>query len=394
MTYLETKIYTLKTLSPIHIRTGNTNYGEGFIRIGEKVYVVDAAKLQTEIYNFGQLDAVRKYTETFSNPDSDTTITGFLQDIGYNYRDNIKKITKRVVRLPRGNRFIQSGLGQHFVPGSSIKGAIKTAVLFHLIQRVLTHQPKLLDTIVSNKINQYIDDPSNNQKQRFAETLIEQAFQSTHPREYFQNKQRTDESNGAFTDVFRMIKVKDAMIENKSDLQNEDILFTTLNNSNEFDVKTRISNIECFFGETKIEISIDKNILESFTRAGGPPVFTDLKSLMQLCSNFSQVQWEAEKDFLDDYGNGGRINLGKIKDFYSDNKNKDIATLRVGWGTGMLGTTVALLLDKETTRVNLRNDVISFDRRPRPKPAPKSRRFVTDKGQPEFPLGWIQLTEK
>lgn len=392
MTYLETRLYTLKTLSPIHIRTGKTNYGEGFIRLGEDVYVVDASKLQTEIYNFGKLDAVKKYAEMFSNPDGNTTITDFLQDIGYDYKNNIRKITKRVVRLPRGNRFIQSGLGKHFVPGSSIKGAMKTAVLFHLLQRVLNHNPTVLDTIVKNKITNYINDPSNNQKQRFAETLIEQAFQSTHPREYIQNEQRTDEPNGAFTDIFRMIKVKDAMIENKSDVQNEDILFTTLNNLNEFDVKTRVRNIECFFGETTIEITIDKEIFNSFERAGAVPPFSDIKSMIRLCSNFAQAQWEAEQEFLDDYGNGSRIDLGKIKDFYSDD-NKDMTTLRVGWGTGMLGTTVALLLD-ENTRINLRNDVISFDGINRTQTAPKSRRFVAEKGQPEFPLGWIQLTEE
>lgn len=393
MTYLETRVYTLKTLSPIHIRTGNTNYGKGFIRLGEDVYVVDAPKLQTEILSFGKLDAVRKYTETFSNPDANTTITDFLEDIGYDYKENIHKITKRVIRLPRGNRFIQSGLGKYFVPGSSIKGAMKTAVLFHLLQRVLKHSPTILDTIVNNKITEYINDPSKNSKQRFAETLIEQAFQSVHPQELFPNKLRKEEPIGAFTDMFRMIKVKDAMIENKSDMQNEDILLTTLNNLNEFDVKTRVRNIECFFGETTIEITIDKEILKSFQRTNIIPPFSDIESLMLLCSNFAQEQWKAEKEFIDGYGKGGSINLDKIKDFYSDSKNKNMATLRVGWGTGMLGTTVSLLLCENTTRVDLRNNVISFDGKYRPRPAPKSRRFVTENWQPELPLGWISLEE-
>ena len=397
MTYLETGVYTLTTLSPIHIRAGAmSRYGQGAIRLNKKddfLYVIDPVKLQSEIYKHGGLEAVETYSEEFSDPGKDTNITTVLKRISYDYRTNIKKISKRIVPLPSGNRFMRSGFGQNFIPGSSIKGAIKTAVLFHFAERVLTQHPTSLDTFVTNKIDWYKNDPSNDKKQSFAETLLKQTFQSRHPLEHFPNEQRTEEPKGPFTDIFRAIKVKDAMIEKSSDVQYEDILFTTLDSSNRFDEKTRVRDVECFYGETTIEISIDKKILETFIKAGANPSFSDLKSLIELCQNFSQAQWEEERQFLNDYGNGGSINLGDIKEFYNDPENEKCATLRVGWGTGMLGTTLSLLLDKDETRVNLRNDVISFDGKYRPKPAPKSRRFVTDDRQPEFPLGWICLEE-
>lgn len=390
MTYLETRAYTISTLSPIHIQAGKLEYGEGFIRVGENVYVVDAPKLQTEIFKFGGLETVNQYTQVFSKPNPD--IAKFLDKIRYNYKSNIRKISKGIVRLPRGNRFIQSGFGKHFVPGSSIKGAIKTAVLYHLMKNILTDHPDILDTFVDKKITAYLNDPSNDQKQRFAAELLENTFQSRHPQEHFPNDQRTDEDpNGPFTDIFRAIKVKDAIIEKLSEVQFENILFTTLNGANQIAQKRVGRNFECFHGETTIEITIDHEILESFKRAGVTPPFSGVPSLIKLCQDFAQRQWDAAQTFLGKYPGAGGLDLSEVDKFYTKNKNP--ATLRVGWGTGMLGTTISLLLD-EPIRVDLRNEVISGGHHKRPKPAPKSRRFVLENGQPIYPLGWIELQEK
>ena len=388
MTYLETGVYRLSTLSPIHIRAGRLDYGQGFIRVDGTVYVVDTPKLQAEIFAHGGIKAVNTYTEAFIAPNAETNIAQVLNEICYDYKSNIKKISKGIVRLPSGNSFMQSGLGQHFIPGSSIKGAIKTAVLYNVVKDVLTRQPTLLNNIVDTQITHYLSNHRpNDQKQYFAEILLENAFQSKHPQEHFLNKQRTEEPNGPFTDIFKAIKVKDAIIEKSSEVQPKDIFFTTLNKLNQI-VRKRVGRrVKCFYGETTIEISIDHEILDSFKRGGVRTPFSDLKSLLQLCQNFAQAQWDAERQFVKDYSS---INFDEINLFYNNYKNKKHATLRVGWGTGMLGTTVSLLLDKNT-RVRLRNEVISVDRRYRPQPAPKSRRFVLENGQPIYPLGWIEL---
>ena len=395
MTYLETGVYRLSTLSPIHIQAGKLDYGQGFIRLNNGdnfLYVVDTPKLQAEIFAFKGLEAVNTYTEAFSNPNSRTSIVEILNQIGYPYRSNIEKISKGIVRLSSGNRFMQSGLGHHFIPGSSIKGAIKTAVLYNAVKGIRTRQPTLLDNFVNAQITEYLNNHRpNDQRQRFAETLLEGAFQSNHPQERQPNKLRTDEPNGPFTDIFKAIKVKDAIIEKSSEVHLEDIFFTTLNSLNQVARKRVGRGFECFHGETTIEISIDHEILESFKRSGATPPFRDLNSLIRLCQNFAQAQWDAEQKFLKTYASGGHINLSKINAFYNSAQNKNSATLRVGWGTGMLGTTISLLLD-EPTRVNLRNEVISNGSHIRPRPAPKSRRFVSDKEQPAYPLGWIELT--
>ena len=485
MTYLETGIYRLSTLSPIHIRAGELRYGEGTIRVGGTVYVVDTPKLQSEILHFGGIEGVNKYTETFSNSNSGTTLVDFLKRIKYPVnKSNIEKIAKGIIHLPSGNCFMQSGLGKHFIPGSSIKGAIKTAVLYDSITQQIASGKLDFDDFVKKQIVAYNGKHGNREKKKFKEVfaaeLLKDAFQSTHPQESpwndsgftpnqfgkiittpgsggatvetldgtqihlpldniqgslirndwieidtleeksgqqvvvtykkidenkvpkvsirqnigKQNPDRNEEPPGPFTDIFRAIKVKDAMIEETSEVQTEKILFTSLNKSNQIARKKMGGNTdyECFHGETDISISIDHNILESFKRAGATLPFSDLTSLIDICRDFAEAQWNAEQQFLAAYAGGSSLNLGEIKKFYTDPKNMSRATLRVGWGTGMLGTTLSLLLD-EPTRVELRNTVISGGNHVRPEPAPKSRRFISEKQQPIYPLGWIELAQ-
>ena len=472
MTYLETGVYRLSTLSPIHIRAGDPKlYGQGFIRLNNTddfLYVVDPLKLQSEIFALG-LEAVDTYTDVFSDPQSKMNIVQVLKRIGYDYKSNIEKISKGIVRLPSGNRFMRSGLEQHFIPGSSIKGAIKTAVLYDNVKTRIAAGSLGLNAFVEKQIKQYQRERGNRNKrkfrERFAKRLLREAFESSHPKEHSLNRRRQEEPKGPSTDIFRAIKVKDAMIEETSiDLNRfavvithpnsqgatfkslagneiqlpidkiitnlkrgdwieidtfeerngdqtvatyvkvdeptfsrvkfEDIFFTTLSGKQivEKDVGKN-TRFQCFSGRIPMEISIDHEILESFTRAGAELPFSDLDSLMNLCQNFAEAQWDVERQFLATHTSSGSINLDKIDAFYTDSRNKNSATLRVGWGTGMLGTTVSLLLD-ELTRVKLRNEVLSVDKRDRPQPAPKSRRFVLENGQPVSPLGWIELKKE
>lgn len=472
MTYLETGVFRLSTLSPIHIRAGESRlYGQGFIRLNDTddfLYVVDSVKLQSEIFALG-LDAVNTYTDVFSDPEPKMNIVQVLKRIGYDYTSNIEKISKGIVQLPSGNRFMRSGLEQHFIPGSSIKGAIKTAVLYDNVRARIADRSLNLDDFVENQIEQYHRKRGSRNKkkfrERFAEVLLRNAFESLHPEAHSPNRRRRKEPKGPSTDIFRAIKVKDAMIEETSiDLNRfaevikppssqgaalkilagneiqlpidkittnlkrgdwieigtfeetdgdqtvatyvkvdeptfstikfEDILFTTLSGEQivEKDVGEN-TRFECFTGQTAIEISIDHEILKSFRRAGADLPFEDLESLLYLCQNFAQAQWDVETQFLATHTSSGGINYDKIDAFYADSSNRSSAVLRVGWGTGMLGTTVSLLLD-ERTRVKLRNEVISVDKRDRPQPAPKSRRFVLENSQPVSPLGWIQLRKE
>lgn len=473
MTYLETGVYTLKTLSPIHIRAGAlSRYGQGAIRLNNNddfLYVIDPVKLQSEIYKHGGLEAVETYSNEFSNPNRNTNITTVLSNINYDYRNNIKNISKGVVPLPSGNRFMRSGFGQNFIPGSSIKGAIKTAVLYRIVNDQIATNADYLQNIVDNQMREYLDIPQRYERDRrrfkrnFAQQLLRDAFLSRHPQEHQRNPRRNTERPGPFTDIFKAIKVKDGIletgdptrfatliggfnserngymlktiagdevfspiknmpknfspsacfhIESYTEIDGEqiietcsivdklpqfaevkfrEILFTTLSGRNTLEtIDVDDVRFECLQGDTTVEITIDHEILDSFKRANTRILFENLDTLINLCQDFAQVQWKTEQEFLKNCDNSGKVNIDEIKKFYDNATKQQNAALRVGWGTGMLGTTVTLLLN-EATRIALRNNVISDDGKHRTQTAPKSRRFVLENGQPIYPLGWISL---
>ncbi len=488
--YLETKTLRLKTLSPVHIRAGegSKEYGQGFIRLNSDfIYLIDTPSLQRELYNAGGLGAVQVFADYFSNTNSEKNIIDVLNKIkkkfGFDYEKNIKKISKGIIPTPKGNLLMKSALGQHLIPGSSIKGAIKTAVLYNILNNA--ESLKDLDVFVEKKIGEYRRSVDKHKfKETFGKELLVDNFQSNEPKEEIDNLLRQPSGEGSFKDFFRAIKIKDAMIEKSdgdkskygtiTDLKpNENkIIITTLNNEKllssienlpsnksiqlgqkvkvesaekikgeviatrvEFIEDYVISNVEfhnvmimslnkelqtyefyqfrkeesqhgkkaidnriqCFEGDAQVTISLDHSILDSFYKQCKlHPPFKDISSLLNLCKTFADRQWQEEQNYLTNEIQNGQVNLDSIKKYYDDNNGK--ATLRIGWGTGMLGTTVDLLLKRER-RKELRNKVIAVQKPGQlndwPLPAPKSRRFVLDEHEkPLAPLGWIQLLER
>lgn len=68
------------------------------------------------------------------------------------------------------------------------------------------------------------------------------------------------------------------------------------------------------------------------------------------------------------------------------------ANLRIGWGGGLLGTTLATHLDDATVRRPML-DALQSRRLQRPGwPAPKSRRVVASGAWSGAPFGWVTAT--
>lgn len=66
---------------------------------------------------------------------------------------------------------------------------------------------------------------------------------------------------------------------------------------------------------------------------------------------------------------------------------KEGANLRLGWGSGLLGTTLAMLLDEPLLQ-RLQN-LLFTDRNGAI--APKTRRVTVENNTPVKPLGWVRL---
>ena len=144
--------------------------------------------------------------------------------------------------------------------------------------------------------------------------------------------------------------------------------------------------------QTEFTLSLDTEMLSWFRHRQDMKIpFQTIDDLIKICSEFAQEQWDAEYDYWQNIKNnqnaqGKNLNFSDIRSFYE--LEKCPFTLRLGWGTGMNGTTIDLLL-KEELKAQIRDaagiKAPQFE-------APKSRRTVMSaNGEIKYVPGWAKF---
>jgi CRISPR-associated protein Csm5 len=119
--------------------------------------------------------------------------------------------------------------------------------------------------------------------------------------------------------------------------------------------------------------------------------FESVDDLLKICQDFAQEQWDFEHDYWATIVNnpnaqGKNLNFDTIQELYGPESCP--YTLRLGWGSGLRGTTISLCLSDQTVRevrdtCGLRAP--GFE-------APKSRRTIMNsKGEIRYVPGWVKL---
>lgn len=162
---VETAIIELETLTPLFIKGKDVNYGEGMLRGSDgNIYLIDNDKLCEYIAQKDKIDEYVKYFDLSAN--REISLKDFLSsnkiDPNLDELKNMSKgITKMSERSRNENKFIQNGNGKHFIPGSSIKGAIRNAVLWKILSEpskmklfktFLNHHLPVVDDLISVSI--------------------------------------------------------------------------------------------------------------------------------------------------------------------------------------------------------------------------------------------------
>lgn len=412
---LESKMLTLTTISPLHIKGHEVTYGWGMVKLDPRLYpdndyayIVDQEKLNRFLAENG---LIGKYVRVFSNPQSfdmreiererrrkglppsptGSPLGDFLTDnkIKLN-KNNLEKISSGIT-LSKGDRFfICDSKDNVIIPGSSVKGALRTAVAYKYVKDNSTRDPNWFPQHkqdVERKIQQFhefhrIGDRKREDelKKKFAEELMQKAF--------------GDEPQ---SDLFRSLKISDALPDKKPEQEKIKVVCVDSANQAYFGkappkkVRDIESSCECLPEGTRasFRITLDTKILEQWKKEHRTPPFKNIDDLMQIAQEFATAQWKFENEFLGKVSSG--VNIGPLKEFYRTSKG---ASLRLGWGTGLLGTTIDLLFaDADPALLRAIRGIVARPPRPQdPDPAPKSRRIVMRNNTPSFPLGWVELT--
>ncbi|OKH53495.1 type III-A CRISPR-associated RAMP protein Csm5 [Calothrix sp. HK-06] len=299
---------------------------------------------------------------------------------------------------------IRNGMGQLYIPGSSIKGAIRTAIAYHLLknpQRYQVPETKRVSEI-ETKLRAKLGELSNKHQQKFVDDDLFMDSLFTEYELTYQSKSYSGKSQN--TDFLRCLKVSDSkpLIEKRVKTPNgqrpvnqaiaAEVIISSRYDNYLAKFKASIYAEMVRFVQTEFTLTLDTEMLSWFKHNQGMKLpFQNLEELLQICQEFTQEQWDYEHDYWDAIENnprasGKNLNFNYIRDFYKPETCP--YTLRLGWGSGMTGTTVGLCFNDEL-RAELRDicgiKAPGFE-------APKSRRtIVSQSGEMKFVPGWVKF---
>lgn len=378
----------IKTLTPLHIggKEGAILPME-YVLFNQKCYCLSEDRLSRMLLQQNQLDNF-----LIAIQGNDFNLKSFLKEKGYLnedflncvslYHSNCNIIFNREIRP-----FVRNAYSQAFIPGTSIKGVLRTAIMYAILQKLdSSTRRRLLDDFVKNRLGEYKRDPRGQRGYRWFQEKFKQWFAQKLDQDIFQRftLREHQKKYDPHTDILRSIKVSDSNPINKDSLNIEEIkIFSAQSNQS-----PKIWSIyaECVPEGVEFEfgLKIDQAILKDFeqrnktTRLGLS--FMEIAEIinhpLEAANTMAQELYQEEKEFFSQ-----ELRCPKLMALqYKPN-------LRLGWGSGLLGTSMGMLLPLQI-RQDLRNTL--FIARGNT-PAPKSRRVVVRNNQGEVTLGWVKI---
>jgi len=299
---------------------------------------------------------------------------------------------------------IRNGYGHHYIPGSSIKGAIRTAIAYHLLKHSDRYRVPQTSRIseIENRLRQSMGDLKRRAKFADDRLFMDELF--TNFGLTYQGRE-VNSRPGPNTDILRAVLVSDSqpLIEQKIERNGQRPTFRNLPVVTETLISSRFPDYKAkyrasiyaemvFNVRTQFTLSLDHEMLAWFHHKQGMTLpFESVDDLLRICQDFAQEQWDFEHDYWATIVNnpndrGRSLNFDAIKELYEPESCP--YTLRLGWGSGLRGTTISLCLSDETVRevrdtCGLRAP--GFE-------APKSRRTIMNaRGEISYVPGWVKL---
>lgn len=346
----------IDTITAVHIGNGNTlKYNNDFVVSDDYIYIIDPSKI-LELIGTAELDSwlaviergksqaeyVKNKTEALPSKYSKRKLEKFCEEIFH--RDTLKET-------------IHNGMGLPYIPGSSIKGAIRTALLATLLNK---------RTGLENKIK--------NERGNVTSSILEGELFGANPQ----------------TDIFKNLQVGDAYFEKGSEVAMRMIKGLNITHSDNLQ-PDKIENqqiVEAINQDSKSELR-----MKLASKPGMPEEMQSLNTLFSCVNNHTKqllqseiAFWEAQSEEKD----GAEVYIETIDGILSmaEKCNANECILRVGHASGWRFTTGAWAENLK----NFEDVVVNASRRNnynyKEYPFPKSRR-IDEEG---FLLGFVKLT--
>lgn len=359
---------SIEVLTPVHIGSG-VKLAEGidFVKNSNTVHIVPQSELM-------------KYLEENSD-ERDRFISG-------NYKlSSLKRIPEgrryniSLGRTSEINEFERNGNGKPYIPGSSIKGAIRTILL-----------KKRFDELNPNEQNELLKKVTNNKKEWASEPVVKKLL--------------GDDSN---KNLMRVLEIFDAEFD-KVDLEKVLILSLTNDSGTSYGWKqlwnrqnttdpNRASQVFCEIlpigTESYFSISLNNFLMSNSTAITTlnfkEDAISDIKILIAIINSYSKQKLEKEKEFFEKLKNPKKLTtvikeIEKLIDKINKLSDNEFI-LRISWGSGWKGMTGDFL--DETWLANFRR---KYQLGKKDFPIfPKTRRIVFEEDEPKYLTGWVKV---
>ncbi len=252
---------------------------------------------------------------------------------------------------PRVREFIKDANKFPYVPGSSIKGAIRTAILWSALQ--------------DKDIFEYCDELYNSRvnPQTACKKLEQEIF-----------------GKDAHEDILRVLRISDTKRLDIKNLEVNEIKII----GNQESIPTYIESLKAG-SNTNFNLWIDEKFLSKDMNK-----FLNIKNILKICNEFSMSVAE-KQSIYNDFEDATR------KFFTEDLKNniksckENEAIFNIGWGGGWYSKTIGLKIEKYRRWNDLRKNRLKLGKIPGKKMFvfnfPKTRRVAID----GLPLGWVKV---
>lgn len=364
----------IKVLSPVHIGSGENYAASEYVKSKAKTKkgnVLNIIKRMDVSKYFMSLDENKKdeFLRELSNPnfnlkDFDSKIpNNFMKYMAINKSKNEIAPTQEITEAIKT-------LNKLYIPGSSIKGAIESAILYNQF-----------DYYDTEKIERFIDRASKREYNSFIDSFFSSDVRYlSAQKNVMKFLQISDTDDVKQTSVYDIVSIMAANFSGRK----TNMYYRRNKKSKE----PTISYYETVDAGNNLEFTINNNYNEkvhSALKLDDKIDLIDIKNIKKAIYNFSSDYINHEMKFSDEY------DMNSLNKFYkraSKLNTKDTPLLKIGAGSGFLATTLALKIKEY--------DYSLFERIRKQKKGydfcfPKSRKITVNGGKP---LGWVQLSFK
>lgn len=404
--YISEKLI-LRTITPVFIGTNQaielSPYSD-YIQKGDKIIIIDDKKLENVFSEKPELidDFVNSIRSSIdkSKTLSEFDLRKFLED-NYGEVEKFQKYTLACdsdLKKTKIRRFISTA-GFPFIPGSTIKGAIRTAIIYYWLTDTDNGKEKLSALISAIKLffeNQKKFEGNN--KQKLELKIIKKKLDETLNEQMLFGEQK----NNPYGFDARHIRISDT---NKFDFK--ELMISKLHRVKLRD-EEEVSPLPSEVLKVNVETYFNYMLVKSFVQPS--LVFLNLSNvndLFKLVNQFSQASIDYEINSFESFHNKLKNKISADKTDYSDvikfygslkeiirKSNNQYAIMRIGNGKTYFDNSIGMAIYKEDEKTFKHfREILELGKNPTSKKLVEGR-FPTTRTLTEstgLPVGWVAI---